>query len=241
MASSPAIAHPSRDASEADAAPARPRLSPRARTALVVLELAFVLGLLLVWLLSETVRQSNSLWILFLYSFPSEFLVAPVPHEPIFFLFGKLYPAWLVAAVATSSTVLTEALNYSVFQYVADQKFFDKVHQSGITRKLVALFHRAPFVALVVAGLSPVPFYPLRFLVVLARYPLHRYLLAVLVSRAPRFYVLALLGGAFAIPNWMLVVLFTTLILAINVPLVVRLVKNRRSQQTLGTPTPPEK
>ena len=208
-----------------DDSTSKKKVSNRLKGLIVALELLFVGGLLVVWLLSESVQHSKSLWILFFYSFPSEFLVAPVPHEPIFFYFGKFYPAWLVAAVAVSSTVLTEALNYSIFQYFSDQKFFDRVRHSGLTKKLVDLFYKAPFVALVIGGLSPVPFYPLRFLVVLARYPLHRYLLAVLVSRAPRFYVLALLGRAVEVPNWLLVALFVVLVLAINVPLVVKMAK----------------
>ena len=202
--------------------PRRPTGFFSIRTLVVALEITFVGALLLVWLLSDAARESKSLWILFLYSFPSEFLVAPVPHEPIFFYFGKFYPAWLVAGIAVTSTVMTEALNYSVFGYFTDLESFNRVHASRITRRVVDLFHKAPFVAVVVAGLLPIPFYPMRFIVVLARYPLGRYLLAVLVSRAPRFYVLSLLGSAFELPTWLLVVLFSVLILAANVPLVLR-------------------
>jgi len=63
------------------------------RTTIVVLQLVFVGALLAVWLLVDQVRESKSLWILFFYSFPSEFLIAPLPHEPIFFYFGKYYAA----------------------------------------------------------------------------------------------------------------------------------------------------
>lgn len=201
------------------------------RTIIVAIEIAFVAALMLVWLLYDPVRESKSLWILFLYSFPSEFLIAPVPHEPIFFYFGKFYSPLLVAAISVASTVLTEALNYSVFGYFADRKFFDRVKSSRITKKLVALFDKAPFAALVVAGLSPIPFYPFRFLVVLARYPVWKYLLAVFVSRAPRFYLLSWLGSAFKIPNWLLVAIFVVLILSINVPIVMNLVRRKRGRE----------
>ena len=166
----------------------RTALSFRTKTIIVALEIAFVAALLLVWLLVDEVRQSKSLWILFLYSFPSEFLIAPVPHEPIFFYFGKFYSPLLVAAVAVSSTVLTEALNYSVFGYVVDRKFFARVRESRFTRRIVDLFHRAPFSALFIAGLLPVPYYPFRMLVVLARYPVALFLLAVLASRTCLLY-----------------------------------------------------
>ncbi|MFH1132773.1 MAG: VTT domain-containing protein [Pseudomonadota bacterium] len=163
-----------------------------------------------------------------MYSFPSEFLVAPVPHEPIFFYFGKFYSPLLVALIAVSSTVLTEALNYSVFGYFTDLKFFKKVHESGVTKKIVGLFRKAPFWALVIAGLLPIPFYPLRVLVVLAKYPVMLFLLAVLVSRTPRFYVLSLLGSAFKLPTWGLVVLFAVFILSANIPLVISVAKRKK-------------
>ena len=216
--------------SEEDAADFKPA-SLAVRTTVLVLELAFIGALLGIWLLVDEVRESRSLWILFLYSFPSEFLVAPVPHEPIFFYFGKYYAAWLVAGIAVASTVLTEALNYHIFGYFADRSFFEKIHRSRVTRKVVEWFYRAPFTALIIVGLSPIPFYPMRFVVVLARYPLWKYCLAVFLSRAPRFWVLAWLGAAVSIPNWLLVVVFTVLILGINVPLLLGIVRQRRQKE----------
>ena len=197
------------------------------RTAIVVIQLTFIGGLLAIWFLWDEVRESNSLWILFFYSFPSEFLIAPVPHEPIFFFFGKYYSPLLVAAIAVASTVLTEALNYSIFGFFADRSFFDKVHKSRMTRKMVDWFYKAPFITLLVVSITPVPFYPMRFLVVLARYPVWKYCLAVFISRAPRFWLLAWIGSAVQIPNWLLISVFTLLILAINVPFVIGLMRKR--------------
>ncbi len=204
------------------------RASFRLKTLIVVLEIGFVAGLLLVWLLSSAVRESRSLWILFFYSFPSEFIIATVPHEPIFFYFGKFYSPLLVMVIALIGTLMTEALNYSAFGYFADLKMFSRVRESGITKRIVDLFYRAPFTALVLLGLAPVPFYPLRFLVVLARYPVWLYLLAVLCSRVPRFYVLALLGEAFKMPNWLVAAFFVVLILAFNIPILISLMRRRR-------------
>lgn len=205
---------------------ARGTSSARARTLILVAELLFVGGLALVWLRFDSVRQSDSLWVLFLYSFPSEFLIAPVPHEPVFFYFGKLYSPILVAAVAVVGTVMTEALNYSVFGYFARQEFIERTRDRGVTKKLVNLFRRAPFTALLIGGLSPLPFYPLRFLVVLANYPIGLYLLAVFLSRAPRFYVLSLLGEAFSLPDRLLIAMFVVLIVGINGSALVGVLTN---------------
>jgi len=127
--------------------------------------------------------------------------------------------------------MMTEALNYSVFGYFADRSFFERIHTSKITRKVVEWFYKAPFTALVLVGLSPIPFYPMRFIVVLARYPVWKYCVAVFMSRAPRFYVLAWLGAAISVPNWLLVLVFTVMILGINIPLVYGLLRKRKARE----------
>jgi ribonucleoside-triphosphate reductase len=89
------------------------------------------------------------------------------------------------------------------------------------------LFNKAPFVALLVAGFTPVPFYPFRFLVVLARYPLPKYVLAIFLSRTPRFYLLALLGHIFKIPDYLFPVIFIALAIPLTYPLVRSLLKKQ--------------
>ena len=88
------------------------------RTSFIAFEVFLVLILLVIWITSEGIRESKSLWVLFLYSFPSEFLIAIVPHEPVLLYFGKFFTPLTVAVVAGSSTLMTEALNYSVFKYM---------------------------------------------------------------------------------------------------------------------------
>lgn len=158
-------------------------------------------------------RASKNLWVLFLYSLPSEFLIAPVPHEPVIIYFGKFHAPLTVALVSIAGTLLTEALNYSVFGYVVDSKAFRSIRHRGFVRRIVALFKRAPFPALCVAGFTPIPFYPFRLLVVLARYPVAKYLLALLLSRTPRFCILAFVGRAIRVPDYLLMALFVALVL----------------------------
>jgi membrane protein YqaA with SNARE-associated domain len=196
------------------------RLNLRLRTALLVTETLFVIGILIVWLASAAVRRSKSLWVLFFYCFPSQFVLAAVPHEPVILFFGKFYPAWAVALAATAGTLITELINYSIFISLADLKTFQRICRGRMIARLVALFRKAPFLTLWIAGLMPVPFYPFRFLVALARYPVSFYALAVLLSRFPRFYLLAVLGRAFNLPNGWILGLFLALLAVALVPLV---------------------
>jgi uncharacterized membrane protein YdjX (TVP38/TMEM64 family) len=208
------------------------RESPsRRRTLIFISQICFVLILLIIWFASEGIRESKNLWVLFFCSFPTEFLIAIVPHEPILLYFGKFYMPLTVALVAGSSTLMTEALNYSVFKYVTDLKFFKNIQQKKTVSKIVGLFNRAPFLALWIAAFTPIPFYPFRFLVVLARYPLAKYILALSLSRIPRFFILAFFGHIVQIPDYLLLVLFIVLIAAMNLPLVMRYLRNRRQKR----------
>ncbi len=201
------------------------------RTFIFILEIAFIAVLLVVWLSSEYIQKSKNLWVLFFYNFPSQFLIAIVPHEPVVLYFGKFYLPLVVALVAVAGTLLTEAVNYSVFKYIVDLRLFKKAHHSKIVNKLVELFNKAPFLALFIAGFTPVPFYPFRFMVVLAHYPIWKYLLAVFVSRTPRYFIIAWVGYALKIPDYLLLALFIILLATVNIPLILNLIKKRRKKE----------
>ena len=206
------------------------------RTLIFAFEIAFVAGLLVWWLASDSVRDSKSLWVLFLYCFPAEFIIATVPHEPVLLYFAKFYSPLTVAAISVAGTVLTEVLNYTVFKYVADLKVFRKMLASRTVQKTVHLFKKAPFAALWVAGFTPIPFYPFRFLVVIARYPLWKYIAAVITSRAPRMYIIALAARAIRFPDYAILIITGVLIVAANVPIVRKLFKGRKRAAVPGEP-----
>lgn len=204
------------------------RVRHRVKTLLFILQIAFVATLLTLWIAAPALRRSKSLWVLFFYCFPAEFLVATVPHEPVLLFFSKFYGPLTIALVSIAGTALTEVINYSVFKYVADLKLFRKMLESRGVQKLVAWFNKAPFLSLWVAGFTPIPFYPFRFLVVLARYPLWKYILAVVTSRTPRFYILGLAGGAIKLSDTLLVLLTVVLLSVGAAPILGKLLKKRK-------------
>jgi len=197
----------------------------KTKTIIVISEVSFVLILLVLWFSFETIRASKNLWVLFLYTFPSQFLIAIVPHEPVFLYFSKFYTPLTVTLVAIAGTLITEYINYSVFQYVSDFKVIKKILSNKIVQKLVDLFKKAPFLALVIAGFSPIPFYPFRIIAVIAEYPLIRYLLAVFLSRTPRFYLFALFAHALKISDALLLAFFIFLIIIANIQFLLNIGK----------------
>lgn len=203
------------------------KLNSKTKTLIFALQVSFVLILLILWVSSNSLRTSKNLLVLFFYSFPSEFLIAIVPHEPVLLYYGKFYSPLTVTAVAIISTLMTETLNYSVFKYIIDTNIFQRIRHKKTVNKIIILFQKAPFIAIWIAGFTPVPFYPFRLLVVLAHYPVIKYILAVFLSRAPRFFILALAGQALKIPDYLLVTLFVLLVLSLNFAFVKNLLKKK--------------
>lgn len=195
------------------------------RTVIFWSQILFITTLLLLWLSWPELRISRSLWVLFFYSFPSEFLIAIVPHEPVLLYFAKFYSPLTVALVAATSTILTEALNYFVFSYVSDWTALQKFQKKKAVQKLINLFNRAPFLAIWIAGLTPIPFYPFRFLVVMASYSRWKYLLAVALSRTPRFFILAWFGHEVHLSDELLILLFVLLIVGMNIGFLRQLLR----------------
>ena len=109
----------------------------KTRVIIFIFEISLVAVLLLIWLTWTSIRNSKSLWILFFYSFPSQFLIAVVPHEPVFLYFSKFYAPITVTLVSVSSTVLTEIVNYSTFKFIVDLKSFHRIRYSGFIKKLI--------------------------------------------------------------------------------------------------------
>jgi membrane protein YqaA with SNARE-associated domain len=194
-----------------------------------------VLGLLLIWLLSEEARESKSLVVLFLYAFPSEFLVGLLPHEPVLIWFGAFHAAWVVALVSVVGTVMAEAINYSFCSFFYEMPSLRAVSEKRLVRKTIDMFHRMPFTAILFAGFTPAPFFPVRFLVVMASYPRWKYLLGVFLSRAPRFLLLAMFGQYVHIPGGILTALFVVMFVTVNIPALIQLLfRNRRASEPLG-------
>jgi membrane protein YqaA with SNARE-associated domain len=203
-------------------------LSRRKRNILFITESVFVVVLIVVWFASGLLQKSTNLLVLFLYSFPSEFLIAILPHEPVLIYFGKFFSPAVVTAVGLSSTLLVEVTNYYAIGHLFDMRGFQKIKTSPLVNKAVNLFLKAPFPALVFFAFAPIIFYPFRFLVVLGKYPAWKYILAVALGRAPRFFLLALLGKMVKVPNSALILFTLTLVLTGGIPFLRNYFKKRR-------------
>jgi membrane protein YqaA with SNARE-associated domain len=155
--------------------------------------------------------QYSKLFILFLYSIAGQFIIAIIPHEPIIFYYSKYFSPLSVTLVALLGTLFAEYLNYMLVKLFLKIPKVDDLRKHRTFKKTNDYFLRLPFVSLVVAAITPVPFYPFRIIAPASEYSLKKYLLALIVGRTPRFYILAYFGYSVPLPNEIIIVLFILL------------------------------
>ena len=165
--------------------------------------LIVLLGVLGVYMMAVHTRDYPLLTV-FLYSIPSNCAIAVFPHEPVLVLYGKTVNLWHLTIVATLGTILAAYLDYRFFSPLLNLSYSAKYKSHRYYQKAHKWFYRLPFLSLVVAGFSPIPFYPFKFMVYSSKYPLWRYLGAIAVGRFPRYLYLSALGYVFQIPNWII-------------------------------------
>ena len=153
----------------------------------------------------------------FLYSIPSNAAISILPHEPVLIFLGKTHAPLLLAIIASLGTLIAGVLDFYVYVPLLSHNSIQSVRNTKNFVKVTKWFSRQPFFSLVIAGMTPLPFFPFKIIAFSTNYPLLKYLSALLLGRFPRYYFLAYLGDIIHIPNWitlsMFVLMFSYIIL----------------------------
>jgi ribonucleoside-triphosphate reductase len=128
--------------------------------------------------------------------------LAPLPYDGAVVYLGGRYPLWLVVSIAVLATLVIEAWNMELLSRLLAREGTRAFRDHRITQSSLRWYRKAPFWSLVATCVLPiVPHYPMRFLAVLADYPLWKYQLSVLLGRGTRYAGLSGLGLAIPIPG----------------------------------------
>jgi membrane protein YqaA with SNARE-associated domain len=130
-------------------------------------------------------------------------------------MYGKTVNLWLLASAATMGTLAAAFLDYKFFATLLNLSYSKKYKSNSAYKKAHYWFYKAPFISLLVAGFTPIPFYIFKFMALSSRYPLRKYMLAVALGRFPRYCLLAFLGFTLQIPNWIILVAFAGMFLLV--------------------------
>lgn len=146
---------------------------------------------------------------LYYYSIVSNVYISVLPHEPALIFYGKLYPILLVSLIAGIGSVIAGFIDYETFIPILHHRKVRKYYaDKTLYTRSVYYFSKIPFLSIVVAALTPIPFYPFKFLSIASKYSITRYLTALFIGRFPRYVYLAALGAWISIPNWILLATF---------------------------------
>lgn len=147
------------------------------------------------------------MWWFLPYSIAGNSLV-PLPYDPAVVYLGPLYPLWLIVLVGIIGTVIIEFWNMELLARILSREGTHRFRGHHVTRWLLDLYHKAPFITLVLTCVLPVvPHYPMRVLATLANYPIWKYMVSVIIGRGMRYTWLALLGITIKVPPMLLLVL----------------------------------
>jgi membrane protein YqaA with SNARE-associated domain len=168
--------------------------------------------------------EYRELVILFFYMTASNSFIG-IPHEPILIYYGKLYPFYVPVAVSIIPVILGCTLDYIVLTPVLHSRYLRRFRRQKIFKKAIHYFRKFPYATLMVFAISPIPFWPVRILSIVARYPLVKYASATVLGRIPRYILLCLGGMILNIPDWVLIVIFIIMLTIPFLPKVIQLMK----------------
>ncbi len=161
--------------------------------------------MLLIGLVALIVAEAAPSWAGLSYFVPFTFLgnsLAPLPYDGAVVYLGARYPIWVIVPIGVAATLLIEAWNMELLTRMLAREGSRAFRNHKITQWSLRWYRKAPFWSLVLTCVLPiVPHYPMRFLAVLAAYPLWKYQLSVTLGRGTRYSALVLIGTVLPIPG----------------------------------------
>ena len=177
-------------------------------TIFLALMAAFGFAFFLIW---RADPKYGGMVIYFFYTIPANSFLS-LPHEPAVLYYAKMYSPLLLAILGGIATCLACFIDYEVLTPIFKLKKVSKIKETYLYKKCIDYFNKLPFVTIVLVGLSPIPFYPVRILAISSGYPMGKYMFSVFIGRVPRYYILAKFGQILRIPNWVIILLFAVMI-----------------------------
>jgi membrane protein YqaA with SNARE-associated domain len=116
----------------------------------------------------------------------------PAAFEPVLMAYGRSFSPLLLALIATVVTAAMESINYLGYGYLLRHRRLGGIRNASA--RLTRLFTRSPFLLCLLVAATPLPDWSARVLGALSRYPARRYLLAFVLGRIPKFWLIAAVG-----------------------------------------------
>jgi membrane protein YqaA with SNARE-associated domain len=183
------------------------RVESRSLKHLAIYFCGFVVFCLILYLIGRVSGEGSKWWSLFLLymSFANTFV--PLPTNPVIIGLGRTYEPLLVGLLGAIGTSVANLNEYHVISYISSKKFADRVKKRRMYLKFQEWYWKYPFSLLTLTNFLPIPVDPVRWMSISSGYSRFSYAAATFAGRAPRYYLLALLGEAYQFSNRFLILL----------------------------------
>lgn len=133
--------------------------------------------------------------------------VVPIPHEPAMLYFAKYYHPFWCALAGTVGSLIACFADYAMVGAALRHRALASTRNSPLFQWSTKWMRRYPFAITVLFSFLPLPISIVRILAPAVEYSVRRYMLAQIVGRFPRFYILAWIGYTVQLPTWVIVCL----------------------------------
>ncbi|MCP4726461.1 MAG: VTT domain-containing protein, partial [bacterium] len=117
-----------------------------------------------------------------------------VPHELIILYLSNYYTPITVTLLTLAGSTFAEYLNYKLVSIFFKIPKLNAQKKRKLFKKAMHYFLKMPFVSVFVAAIAFIPFSPFRIIAPMSKYPVKKYITAIVFGRAPRFYLIAYFG-----------------------------------------------
>ncbi len=138
-------------------------------------------------------------------SFANTFV--PLPANALVVWLGKSHAPLLVGAVGALGTALANLNEYYLLGWLTERRRIRRFKSGKTYLALEQWYRTSPFLLLAVTNFLPIPIDPVRWLSISSGYSRFLYAAATFIGRTPRYYLLALLGEQYQVPNWIIILL----------------------------------
>ncbi len=159
------------------------------------------------WTLSLAHKKRASLLLLYLSAAESSFFPIAPDILQIAMTLEKPVQAWRYASVATIGSVIGGVIGYAIGALVwplVSPFFFHYIFSQETFNDVGLLYHRWDFLAVFVAAFTPIPYKAFTLAAGAFHLPLSLFILASIIGRSARFFLIAWLLSAFgtSIKSW---------------------------------------
>lgn len=115
----------------------------------------------------------------------------PLPTPQWVMVYGERFNPVVITFVGGIGTSIACLTDYPLTAYMLRFKKIAGVKKTKAYQRSVRLFNKAPFISLLIAAFTPIPWEPFRILAAATRYNRLKYALSAFLGRTPRYFLLA--------------------------------------------------